>query len=414
MTLYAKSSLIAQMTCSQLATQRMSSLNRRKNSNFGKPQFTTRRYRSSVRVQAELDEPIIRIGTRGSPLALAQAYMTRDLLAKQFPELAEEGALEIAIIKTTGDKVLDKPLADIGGKGLFTRELDDALLDGRVNIAVHSMKDVPTYLPEGTILPCMLPREDVRDAFICLKYDSLSALPTGALVGTASLRRQSQLLWKYPELKCVNFRGNVQSRIRKLKEEVVDCTLLALAGLKRMDLTEHATKILDFEDMLPAVAQGAIGIACRTNDDKMQEYLSKLNHEETRLAVECERNFLRALDGSCRTPIAANARMVNGHLVFDGLIASLDGTEILRTSREGSWSADDVLAAGTDAGDELKAKAPKDFFANVPEMQVRVHGHLNLLGYRYITKVKIRINLFSSVSKGLQRFCEFSSFLEVT
>ena len=168
--------------------------------------------------------------------------MTRDLLAKQFPELAEEGALEIAIIKTTGDKVLDKPLADIGGKGLFTRELDDALLDGRVNIAVHSMKDVPTYLPEGTILPCMLPREDVRDAFICLKYDSLSALPTGALVGTASLRRQSQLLWKYPELKCVNFRGNVQSRIRKLKEEVVDCTLLALAGLKRWILLNMQQK----------------------------------------------------------------------------------------------------------------------------------------------------------------------------
>lgn len=324
---------------------------------------------SALRVRAELDEPIIRIGTRGSPLALAQAYMTRDLLAKNFPELAEEGALEIAIIKTTGDKVLDKPLADIGGKGLFTRELDDALLDGRVNIAVHSMKDVPTYLPEGTILPCMLPREDVRDAFICLKYASLAELPAGALVGTASLRRQSQLLWKYPELKCVNFRGNVQSRIRKLKEEVVDCTLLALAGLKRMDLTEHATMILDFDDMLPAVAQGAIGIACRTNDDKMQEYLSKLNHEETRLAVECERNFLRALDGSCRTPIAANARLENGHLKFDGLIASLDGKEILRTSRESSWSLDDVLAAGTEAGQELKAKAPADFFANVPEMQ---------------------------------------------
>jgi len=370
MMLHAQSLHTAQMTCSQVPTQRVTSLNSRKSSKFGKPQISSRRkYRSSVRVQAELDEPIIRIGTRGSPLALAQAYMTRDLLAKNFPELAEEGALEISIIKTTGDKVLDKPLADIGGKGLFTRELDDALLDGRVNIAVHSMKDVPTYLPEGTILPCMLPREDVRDAFICLKYDSLSALPPGALVGTASLRRQSQLLWKYPELKCVNFRGNVQSRIRKLKEEVVDCTLLALAGLKRMDLTEHATKILDFEDMLPAVAQGAIGIACRTNDDKMQEYLSKLNHEETRLAVECERNFLRSLDGSCRTPIAANARMVNGRLVFDGLIASLDGTEILRTSREGSWSAADVLAAGTDAGEELKAKAPKDFFANVPEMQ---------------------------------------------
>ena len=258
--------------------------------------------------------------------------------------------------------MLDKPLADIGGKGLFTRELDDALLDGRVNIAVHSMKDVPTYLPEGTILPCMLPREDVRDtAFICLKYDSLSALPAGALVGTASLRRQSQLLWKYPELKCVNFRGNVQSRIRKLKEEVVDCTLLALAGLKRWILLEHATKILDFEDMLPAVAQGAIGISCRTNDDKMQEYLSKLNHEETRLAVECERNFLRSFRWFMSYSIAANARLVDGRLVFDGLIASLDGTEILRTSREGSWSAADVLAAGTDAGDELKAKAPKDF-----------------------------------------------------
>lgn len=295
--------------------------------------------------------------------------MTRDLLAKNFPELAEEGALEIAIIKTTGDKILDKPLADIGGKGLFTRELDDALLDGRVNIAVHSMKDVPTYLPDGTILPCMLPREDVRDAFICLKFSSLADLPAGALVGTASLRRQSQLLWKYPELKCVNFRGNVQSRIRKLKEEVVDCTLLALAGLKRMDLTEHATMILEFDDMLPAVAQGAIGIACRNNDDKVQEYLSKLNHEETRLAVECERNFLRALDGSCRTPIAANARIENGRLVFNGLIASLDGKEILRTSRESVWNLEDVLAAGTDAGQELKLKAPADFFANVPEMQ---------------------------------------------
>lgn len=370
MSIFAQRLLSPQLNSSQLSTLRASSLSGGNCSKFCVPNSASKkaRIRTAI-VRAELEEPIIRIGTRGSPLALAQAYMTRDLFAKNFPELAEEGALEITIIKTTGDKVLDKPLADIGGKGLFTRELDDALLDGRVNIAVHSMKDVPTYLPEGTILPCMLPREDVRDAFICLKYDSLSDLPPGALVGTASLRRQSQLLWKYPELKCVNFRGNVQSRIRKLKEEIVDCTLLALAGLKRMDLTEYTTKILDFEDMLPAVAQGAIGIACRTNDDKMQEYLSKLNHEETRLAVECERNFLRSLDGSCRTPIAANARMVKGRLVFDGLIASLDGKEILRTSRDSAWNATDVLAAGTDAGDELKAKAPTDFFANVPEMQ---------------------------------------------
>merc|ERR1712205_117831 len=210
------------------------------------------RARASIVVRAAVDAPIVKIGTRGSPLALAQAYMTRDLLKENFPELAEDGALEICIIKTTGDKVLDQPLADIGGKGLFTRELDDALLDGRIDIAAHSMKDVPTYLPEGMVLPCMLPREDVRDAFLCLKYDSLSQLPEGAVVGTASLRRQSQLLYKFPTLKCVNFRGNVQSRIRKLKEEVVDCTLLAIAGLKRMDLAQHAKVIIPTEEMLPA------------------------------------------------------------------------------------------------------------------------------------------------------------------
>ena len=187
--------------------------------------------------------------------------------------------------QTTGDKVLDQPLADIGGKGLFTRELDVALLDGRIDIAVHSMKDVPTYLPEGTILPCMLPREDVRDAFISVKYDDLSEMPEGSVVGTASLRRQSQLLARYPGLKCVNFRGNVQSRIRKLQEDVVDCTLLAIAGLNRMDMTEHATKVLDVDVMLPAVAQGAIGITCRSGDDKQIAYLDKLNHEETRIAV---------------------------------------------------------------------------------------------------------------------------------
>merc|ERR1712205_284154 len=212
------------------------------------------RARASIVVRAAVDAPIVKIGTRGSPLALAQAYMTRDLLKENFPELAEDGALEICIIKTTGDKVLDQPLADIGGKGLFTRELDDALLDDRIDIAVHSMKDVPTYLPEGTVLPCMLPREDVRDAFISVKYDDLSELPDGALVGTASLRRQSQLLSKFPTQECVNFRGNVQSRIRKLQEGVVDCTLLAIAGLKRMDMTQHATKVLDTDVMLPAVA----------------------------------------------------------------------------------------------------------------------------------------------------------------
>mmetsp|Transcript_14492 Transcript_14492/g.52130 ORF Transcript_14492/g.52130 Transcript_14492/m.52130 type:complete len:367 (-) Transcript_14492:918-2018(-) len=322
----------------------------------------TSRNRNVVRVVAEVDEPIVKIGTRGSPLALAQAYMTRDLLKKNFVELSEEGALEICIIKTTGDKVLDQPLADIGGKGLFTRELDVALLDGRIDIAVHSMKDVPTYLPEGSILPCMLPREDVRDAFISVKYDDLSELPDGALVGTASLRRQSQLLAKFPTLKCVNFRGNVQSRIRKLQEGVVDCTLLAIAGLNRMDMTEHATKILETDVMLPAVAQGAIGIACRTGDSRQLEFLEKLNHEETRIAVECERAFLASLDGSCRTPIAGYAYKSGNNLEFRGLVASLDGKQILETTRSSNWSFTDAIDAGKDAGNELKALAPSEFF----------------------------------------------------
>jgi|TARA_B100001758_G_scaffold84554_1_gene71905 hydroxymethylbilane synthase len=229
------------------------------------------------------------------------------------------------------------------------------------------MKDVPTYLPDGTILPCMLPREDVRDAFISIKYDDLSEMPEGSVVGTASLRRQSQLLARYPGLKCVNFRGNVQSRIRKLQEDVVDCTLLAIAGLNRMDMTQHATKILDTDVMLPAVAQGAIGITCRSGDVKQIGFLDKLNHEETRIAVECERSFLAALDGSCRTPIAGYARKDGDKLKFDGLIASLDGSEILETSREANWSYTDAVSAGKDAGEELKKQAPAEFFANLIE-----------------------------------------------
>ena len=290
-------------------------------------------------------------------LAICDTTHNKNLLTFPFPTPKQ----------TTGDKVLDQPLADIGGKSLFTRELDVALLDGRIDIAVHSMKDVPTYLPEGTILPCMLPREDVRDAFISVKYDDLSEMPEGSVVGTASLRRQSQLLARYPGLKCVNFRGNVQSRIRKLQEDVVDCTLLAIAGLNRMDMTEHATKVLDVDVMLPAVAQGAIGITCRSGDDKQIAYLDKLNHEETRIAVECERSFLAALDGSCRTPIAGYARKDGEKLKFNGLIASLDGSEVLETSCEANWSFTDGIAAGKDAGEELKKQAPAEFFANLIE-----------------------------------------------
>ncbi|KAL4423738.1 hypothetical protein ABPG75_001039 [Micractinium tetrahymenae] len=316
--------------------------------------------RCAVVASAAVATKTLKIGTRGSPLALAQAYLTRDLLKSAFPELEEEGALEIIIIKTTGDKILNQPLSDIGGKGLFTKEIDDALLDCRIDIAVHSMKDVPTYLPAGTVLPCNLPREDVRDVFISAKYKSMDELPEGAVVGSASLRRQAQILAKYPTLQVVNFRGNVQTRLRKLEEGACDATLLALAGLKRLDMADKVTSILSIEEMLPAVAQGAIGIACREGDDRSAAALAALNHEETRLAVVCERAFLAALDGSCRTPIAGWARNENGQLAFSGLVSTPDGKKVYQTTRAGALTEDVAREIGKDAGEQLKAEAKKD------------------------------------------------------
>lgn len=291
-------------------------------------------------------------------MAMAQAYQTKDRLQAAFPDLREEGRLEICVLKTTGDKILGQPLADIGGKGLFTKEIDDALLEGRIDIAVHSMKDVPTYLPKGTILPCNMEREDVRDAFISPTAASLSELPQGALVGSASLRRQAQILHRYPHLKVENFRGNVQSRLRKLSEGVVQATLLALAGLKRLGLEDKLTSILSIEEMLPAVAQGAIGIACREGDDKVGAFLAELNHEDTRLAVVAERAFLAALDGSCRTPIAALAqRDAQGGMAFRGLLSAKDGSQVFQTSRSGTYTEEDAIKIGTDAGAQLKSEA---------------------------------------------------------
>ncbi|KAL4373847.1 hypothetical protein HN873_015496 [Arachis hypogaea] len=325
--------------------------------------------KASVAVEQQTQQTkvaLIRIGTRGSPLALAQAYETRDKLMASHSELAEEGAIQIVIIKTTGDKILSQPLADIGGKGLFTKEIDEALLNSEIDIAVHSMKDVPTYLPDGTILPCNLEREDVRDAFISLSATSLADLPSGSVVGTASLRRKSQILHRYPSLTVQeNFRGNVQTRLRKLNEGVVQATLLALAGLKRLNMTENVTSTLSIDDMLPAVAQGAIGIACRSNDDKMAEYIASLNHEETRLAVVCERAFLTTLDGSCRTPIAGYAcRNEDGNCLFRGLVASPDGTRVLETSRVGPYAVEDMIEMGKDAGKELLSRAGPGFFSS--------------------------------------------------
>lgn len=304
--------------------------------------------------------PVLRIGTRGSPLALAQTHEVRDRLAAAWPELAVPGAIEVVVIKTTGDMIQDRPLAEIGGKGLFTKELDDSMLDGRIDLAVHSMKDVPTVLPDGIVLPCMLPREDVRDAFICLKAKSLAELPAGSVIGTASLRRGAQILHRRPDLRVVNFRGNVQTRLRKLGEGEVDATLLAMAGLKRLGLVQHATSALSIDDMLPAVAQGAIGITCRANDPAAHRWLGALNDGATFVRVTAERAFLAKLDGSCRTPIAALAELDGDRLGFRGLIISPDGRTIHATQRSGT--ATDAEAMGTDAGQELLGIAGPGFF----------------------------------------------------
>ncbi|MBI2241870.1 MAG: hydroxymethylbilane synthase [Magnetospirillum gryphiswaldense] len=300
------------------------------------------------------------IGTRGSPLALAQTHETRDRLAAAWPELAGDGAIAIQVIQTTGDMIQNRPLAEIGGKGLFTKELDDSMLDGRIDLAVHSMKDVPTVLPDGIILPCVLPREDVRDAFISPKAKTLMDLPQGAVIGSASLRRGAQILHRRPDLKVVNFRGNVQSRLRKLEEGVVDATLLAMAGLNRLGLSQHVTSAFEVEDMLPAVAQGAIGITCRQGDEQALKFLAALNCPQTMIRITAERAFLATLDGSCRTPIAALATIDGDKLSFKGLIISPDGKTIHATSRQGTVG--DAQAMGDDAGRELLAVAGPGFF----------------------------------------------------
>lgn len=310
----------------------------------------------------------LRIGTRGSPLAMAQAFETRKRLQENFPELTEDGAIEICVMKTQGDMILDKSLMELGGKGLFTKELDVALLGDEVDICVHSMKDVPTWLPDGTVLPCTLPREDTNDAFIYKDgtVKTIEELPDNSVIGTASLRRQAQLMAKNPTLQCVNFRGNVQTRLRKLEDGVVDATLLAIAGLKRMGMDGCATSVLDWDEMLPAVAQGAIGIQCRSDDERSLKYIEKLNHADTLACVNTERAFLEALDGNCKTPIAGQAKIIDGKIQFRGLIAMPDGSQKFTTSSEGA--IEDGVALGKAAGEDLKAQAGDKFFEMMVEM----------------------------------------------
>lgn len=300
--------------------------------------------------------PVVRIGTRGSPLALWQANRARTLLADAFPELAAEDAVEIVAIRTTADRIVDRPLADIGGKGLFTKEIDEALLDDHIDIAVHSIKDVPTWLPAGIVMPCVLEREEPWDVLIArTQVKGLGELPWGALVGTASLRRQAQILHAHPHLKVATFRGNVETRLAKLSRGEADATILALAGLRRLGLQHVATVVLPAAEMLPAAGQGALGITCRENDPRAASWLATLDHAPSHARIAAERAFLAALDGSCRTPIAALAEIAEGTMTLRGLAARPNGTDLVTVERSGP--AADAAALGRDAGDDLRRRA---------------------------------------------------------
>ncbi|MAZ21520.1 MULTISPECIES: hydroxymethylbilane synthase [Roseovarius] len=300
----------------------------------------------------------MKIGTRGSPLALAQAYETRDRLVAAFD--LPETAFEIVIITTTGDRVIDRPLKEIGGKGLFTREIEDALLTGDIDLAVHSMKDMPVLQPEGLIIDCYLPREDVRDAFICPTGRNLSEMAPGTKVGSSSLRRRAQVLVAHPQLEVVEFRGNVQTRLRKLDEGVAACTFLAMAGLNRLKRTEVITRALEPEEMLPAVAQGAIGIERRRDDSGAAMMLEAIHHGPTGQRLAAERAFLAALDGSCETPIAGLAELQGGTLRLRGEILRPDGSERLCDDR--SAPVEDGAELGRAMAVDLLAQAGPDFF----------------------------------------------------
>jgi hydroxymethylbilane synthase len=302
----------------------------------------------------------LRLGTRGSPLALAQARMVKAALLAAEPGL-DEGSVEIVVVSTQGDRIQDRTLAEIGGKGLFTEEIESGLLGGTLDLAVHSMKDMPTALPAGLVICAVLPRADPRDALIARGPRSLAELPKGAVVGTASLRRQAQLRAVRPDLVVVPLRGNVQTRLRKLDAGEVQATFLAMAGLIRLGLEEVVSAALAPEEMLPAVAQGAIGIECRADDGPMLGLLARINDAPTMTSISAERAFLGALDGSCRTPIAALAELRGPELRLRGLVASPDGSLVDRIEVTGAASA--CLALGADTGAELRARLAPGYFA---------------------------------------------------
>ena len=298
------------------------------------------------------------IGTRGSPLALAQAHETRRRLSTAF-DLSPE-VFVIKVIKTTGDKILDRPLKEIGGKGLFTREIEDDMLRGAIDIAVHSMKDMPVLQPNGLVLDTYLPREDVRDAFVSAGHDRLADLPSGAVVGTSSLRRRAQLLHFRPDLNVVEFRGNVQTRLKKLKDNVADCTFLAMAGLRRLDMAHVAKSAIETEEMLPAVAQGAIGIERRIDDTRAAQMLEAIHDKETGQRLVAERAFLEALDGSCETPIAGLSELDGTNMRLRGQVLRPDGSESIGDDVSGS--IEDGAEMGRAMAAKLLAEAGEGFF----------------------------------------------------
>lgn len=300
----------------------------------------------------------LRIGTRASALAMAQAHETRSRLmaAHDLPE----SAFEIVAMTTSGDRIQDRALAEAGGKGLFTKEIEEALLAGDIDIAVHSSKDMPTLLPDGLAMEIFLEREDVRDGFIGGAAPRLADLPHGATVGTSSLRRQALVRRTRPDLNVVTYRGNVQTRLAKLRDKVADATLLAMAGLSRLGMTEVATEVLAPRDFPPAPGQGAIGIETRRGDDRTLSMLASIHHETTGRALACERAFLAALDGSCRTPIAAHAVVEEGTVRFYGMILTPDGRQVHETDETGGVA--DAAAIGRQAGETLRRAAGPRFF----------------------------------------------------
>lgn len=306
----------------------------------------------------------LRIGTRGSPLALAQANAVREALLAVRPDLPPDAVL-IEPITTTGDRIRDRPLADIGGKGLFTKEIEEALREGRVAMAVHSLKDVPAFLPDGLIIGCVLEREDPRDVFLSPVAATLRDLSEDAVLGTASIRRQAQALRIRPDLRIEMLRGNVETRLRKLESGVVDATLLAAAGLRRLGLMRYTTGLMDPEDILPAVAQGAIGIEIRADDPETHDLLAPLNHEASAACVRAERAFLAVLEGSCKTPIAALAEIDEaGTLRLRTRLLAPDGRTMIEAARLGS--AGDAEALGRDAGAEIRSRASPELLAGLP------------------------------------------------